>query len=132
MKNINLQKVAIVYLWFGKKIMLCKRKTGIYSGMYGCAGGKIEDGEDILDGLVRETKEETNFFIYKYVLNLIDCYIIKDANKVFVFEAFKDDYEFLYIKNTEPTKHEKWKLFTIKDALKLNLTPHLKFYLENK
>jgi len=41
------------------KILLLKRKKGLFSGMLGLPGGKIENGERIKEAAIREIEEET-------------------------------------------------------------------------
>ena len=136
MKSFKYQKCAAGYLWFGNEILLAKRINGTFANHYTCPAGKIEDGEDILSGLIREIKEETNFKIKKKQLKLIDCYFLPDRRppkKVFVFESLlpSNYYDFYFGENPEPHKHEDWMLYTRKEALKLKLMPNLREYLLN-
>ena len=41
------------------KILMCKRIKDPYKGKYNLVGGKVEDGEDLLDSAYRELFEET-------------------------------------------------------------------------
>jgi len=132
MSDFNLKKCAIVLMWFDGKVMLCKRKKGYYRDLYGGAGGKIEANERIDIGLSREIQEECGVFVLNTNLILTDCYIVPRRNKVFIFEAINHDVKFSDIKCTEPEKHGEWKLFSIKEALKLDLTPYLREYFESK
>lgn len=43
----------------GKKLLLCKRTTDPYKGLYNLVGGKIEKDEDGLEAAYREMREET-------------------------------------------------------------------------
>lgn len=132
MNTFKWQKCAIGCLWFGNRIMLCKRKKGIYQDLFGVIGGKVDEGERIDDGLSREIYEEAGAFIWSGELELKDVYIVKPSQlKVFVFESFRPEFTFQEIKNTEPKKHGKWTLYTQKEALKLPLTPYLQDYLAN-
>jgi 8-oxo-dGTP diphosphatase len=50
----------------GEKILLMKRKnTGYADGMFGCPSGHLDPGEWMLDGMVREAKEEVGITISK-------------------------------------------------------------------
>lgn len=54
------------------KILLIKKSRGPYEGKLDLPGGKIECGEDLLQGLAREVHEETGLTIYKEKVTLID------------------------------------------------------------
>lgn len=46
------------------KVLLCKRnEQGSFPGMWSIPAGKLEDGEETIDGAVREFFEETNIKI---------------------------------------------------------------------
>ena len=50
---------SIVVVYNGR-VLLSKRSSNCsFTGYYQCPGGKIEYGEDIKEGLLRELKEET-------------------------------------------------------------------------
>jgi 8-oxo-dGTP diphosphatase len=40
-------------------ILMCRRQTDPYKGKFNLVGGKIEDGEDIMESGYRELEEET-------------------------------------------------------------------------
>lgn len=126
------QKCGVVILWIGDRILLSERlKKGKFQGYYGCAGGKIESNEYILDGVCREFQEETGAFLYHGDAHLLDCYILPESKQsVFIFESFKNETFLFNIKNPEPKKHGKWILYKKEEALKLNLMPYIRTYLE--
>lgn len=47
----------------GDKILMCRRREDVDFGMYELPGGKMEVGENIIDGLRREIIEETGLKI---------------------------------------------------------------------
>lgn len=127
------RKSAHCILWFGDKIVLAKViKKCWHQNLYGDAGGKIEPYESIIDGLIREIKEETDLDIDKSNLILRDCYVYEAKKlKTFLFETHLTSSQFNEMKNTEPTKLGPWQLFTVEKALRLPLMPSLKHYLNN-
>jgi 8-oxo-dGTP pyrophosphatase MutT (NUDIX family) len=131
MDTFDYQKCGVVIVWIGGKIMLCERKEGKFKGCFGVAGGKIEKNESVLRGTCREFYEETGAFLYSGDVEIIDCYILPDGKqKVFVFESSHNETFKIYIKNTEPLKHGKWNFYTKQEALKINLMPYIRQYLE--
>ena len=56
MKRLN---VVLVFNKEKDKILMCKREKNPYKGLYNLVGGKLEEGENELDGAYRELEEET-------------------------------------------------------------------------
>ena len=52
--------IVVVYSVDESKILMCLRAKDPYKGLYNLVGGKIDEGEDGLDGAYRELEEETN------------------------------------------------------------------------
>jgi 8-oxo-dGTP pyrophosphatase MutT (NUDIX family) len=52
---------TFIYSASTKRYLFLLRDTNKYSGTWGLAGGKIDSGEQILDSLYRELKEELGF-----------------------------------------------------------------------
>ena len=127
----NYRKVAHVCLWFGHRVALSRVvKKAYHQGFYSDAGGKINDGEDILSAALREVKEETGLQFIPTQLRFIDCFIYPERKiKSFLFEVKLSEFYFQNIQNTEPHKQSDWQLFTIQEALKLKLMPSVKHYL---
>lgn len=70
---------AILYDTSTKKLGLAKRsKVGDYEGYWTCLGGKIEKGESILEGMIRELEEEAGIHTSEKQFILIDNGIPKD------------------------------------------------------
>jgi len=69
-KFINEQKdssqVAKAILFNGDKILLLVSNTAPYKGQLDLPGGHIQYNEDLLEGLMREIKEETGLIVTKY------------------------------------------------------------------
>ena len=70
MKRLN---VVLVFNKEKDKILMCKREKNPYKGLYNLVGGKLEDGENELDGSYRELEEETGItssdISLKHVMN---------------------------------------------------------------
>lgn len=51
--------ISVVYNANKDKILMCFRSKNPYKGLYNFVGGKLEEGEDMLEGAYRELLEET-------------------------------------------------------------------------
>jgi FolB domain-containing protein len=69
--NQKFPLVTVGALIFNQKNKILFLKTHKWKGQYGLPAGKLEYGENIIDGLKREIKEETNLEVYdiKFLLN---------------------------------------------------------------
>jgi 8-oxo-dGTP pyrophosphatase MutT (NUDIX family) len=125
------EKSAVISVWFGDKIMLTQRKGENFKGKYAVVGGKVEKDERIIKAAQRELLEETGLYFIDTQIHLLDCYD-HERWKCFLFETFSEDYLFSHVKNKEPKKHTPWKLYSIEEALKLDLMPAIRDYLLTK
>ena len=102
------------------RLMLTKRRKACktYVNYYAAVGGGVEQNECAIKAAEREIMEETGFYVPMYGLNLIDCYVEGDL-KCFIFQCVIAKYRFKDIKNKEPEKHTKWKLYSVDEALAL-------------
>lgn len=64
-QNIKLTSDAVVFCTINEKLMvlLVKRGSEPYKGMWGLPGGFLEDDEELIDGMKRELEEETGLKI---------------------------------------------------------------------
>jgi 8-oxo-dGTP diphosphatase len=64
-QNIKLTSDAVVFCVINEKLMvlLVKRGSEPYKGMWGLPGGFLEDDEELIDGMKRELEEETGLKI---------------------------------------------------------------------
>jgi 8-oxo-dGTP diphosphatase len=60
-QNIHVTTDAVVFCVINEKLMvlLAKRGSEPYKGMWGFPGGFLEEKEDLVEGMKRELKEET-------------------------------------------------------------------------
>lgn len=57
-----MKKAATMLIVRDNQVLCVSRRNSKY---YGLAGGKVEEGEDILEAAKRETYEETGIIVYK-------------------------------------------------------------------
>lgn len=57
---MELQNLVLVFNRGLSRILMCKRSTAPYQGLFNLVGGKVEEGEDGLTAAYRELQEETS------------------------------------------------------------------------
>ena len=119
----------------GDKVLLGHRSEkygytgGIYEpGSWTFPGGKQEYNETIIEGAIRETKEETNLDISDLeIFNAVDD--IQPSKHYITIQLITNKFSGELI-NLEPNKHDQWDWFRL-DNLPSNLyTPTRKFIQE--
>ena len=93
----------------GKLLFLRRHPERRYPGKWGCAGGKLELGETVVEGAIRELREETG--IIAVPSSLIYC------GQRFV--RYPNDQDFIY--------HQFWLPLKREPRLHLNLREHDQF-----
>ena len=129
----NIIKVGIgIIIRDGNKILLGRRcdnykdTGGIHEpGSWTLPGGKQEYNETIIEGAMREVKEETNLDISE--LSIFGATDDIQPNKHFVTIQIVADKVEGELKNLEPTKHSEWKWFEINDLPDKLYSPSKKF-----
>lgn len=129
----NIIKVGLgIIIRDGNKILLGHRcdnyrdTGGIYEpGSWTIPGGKQEYNETMLEGAIREVKEETNLDISE--LSIFGATDDIQPTKHYVTiqiiaNKFKGE-----LKNMEPTKHSEWKWFDIDNLPEKIYSPSKKF-----
>lgn len=90
MKRLN---VVLVFNKEKDKILMCKREKNPYKGLYNLVGGKLEEGENELDGAYRELEEETGItssdISLKHVMNF-DYKLLDMELEIFAGRLNKD------------------------------------------
>jgi 8-oxo-dGTP diphosphatase len=100
-----------------KRVLLGLRvRTGFADGLYGLPAGKVEVGESVLAGMIREAKEELGIEIRESDLELSSMIyhlwtdkVQTQSNLFFVCRKFKGE-----IVNAEPEKCSGLKFFPLK------------------
>jgi 8-oxo-dGTP pyrophosphatase MutT (NUDIX family) len=108
-------KVAKIVLLRDNKVLLLKTAFGTFEGHWDLPGGHIHEDEKIIDGLVREVKEETNLDV-----SSIQKINFSYKNKFFFKGPMPDGKIFL------SDEHNEHKLFTIKELQNINITSYFK------
>ncbi len=111
------------------KILLIKRmNTGYCDNMYSLPAGHVEKGENVWEAMIRETKEEINIDVSKY-LKIVQVMNRKGTDQERI------DYFFLskkwdgHINNNEPHKCSLIKWVPV-DKLPQNTIPYVKYAIK--
>jgi 8-oxo-dGTP pyrophosphatase MutT (NUDIX family) len=109
-QNTKTYKSAHVVIIHDENILILKRSDtdDWMPGHYGLPGGKLEQGEDLLQGACRECKEETSLDIFPQELVFLPKCSIENSHAFFLTTKYNgkvkldfehDDYKWINPKN---------------------------------
>lgn len=108
------------------KILLGKR-TDTHN--FCSPGGKVEIGESPLQGVLRETKEESNIKVNSCNFYSYEMHTAENGKNWTSFMFITDDFDDSAIKNQE-SEVEPWDWYTVEEALEMDLFPPTRKSLE--
>jgi len=120
-------------------ILLAKPRSSMKSNKYTLIGGKVKDGEDYKDAIIREVKEELKIDLTKAELNLIlefEEVSASDPDLKINMHMFIANREVLTLPNTnEEILDYRWydindNELELSDSIKNHLIPYLKTLLK--
>jgi len=106
-------------------ILATQRGYGEFKGMWEFPGGKIEEGEDLKDAIVREIKEELNAsinveeYLCQVNYDYPNFHLIMDT---FICSLKNDKLDKVY-HNNEELEHEDYKWLTLENIGEVNWLP---------
>lgn len=109
------------------KIALAKRTD---NHLWATPGGKVEVGETPKQGIIRETKEESNVVIRSMICYDYSAHTSPNGKNWLDFLFLSTDFDASKMKNQE-SEMEPFQWFTIPEALRLDLFPPSRKGLEN-
>lgn len=128
MERLKLKVAVYIFLIKDGKILLGRRfKTGWMDGKYGLPSGHLEENETLMEGLIREVREETGVELvpenveFVHVMHRKSIYI----DLFFVAKDWSGE-----PKITEEDKCDDMNWFPL-DSLPENIIPSVKFVIEN-
>lgn len=99
--NINISCGSLILCSATNRYLFLLRDDGRYPNTWGLVGGKVESGESVLQGLVREIKEELGGEIKGAKIVHIEQYASKDQKFIYHTFLIKVDEEFTPALNKE-------------------------------
>ncbi len=102
MVTCNIEGVgAFIFCTITRRYLFLLRNQGNYRGLWGLVGGKIESNESIIDGLLREIKEELSGTIQDPKLIPIEKFTSESGKFTYHTFIVPVDYEFVPLLNDE-------------------------------
>ena len=122
--------VGLILLNDKGQVLLQKRcNTGYMDGKYALVAGHLESNESLVDGIIREVKEEINATLDKNNVEFV-CIIRRGDNYDYINSYFKYQNYHEKIENLEPGKCSELRWFDIVD-LPDNIIPNDKRAINN-
>jgi len=118
-----MKDVVLALIKKDEEIFLIKRKFEPFANLWSFPGGRNEKNESLKEGVIRETKEETDLDIT--IINKLGYFTDKNV-KIHIYNCKTNSTE--YNVNTEESLEGGW--YKISDAQKMQLIPELKAYLK--
>lgn len=110
-----------------RKILLGKRSD---THNWCSPGGKVEIGESPLQGVIRETREESNVKINSCVFYDFEMHTAENGKNWTSFMFASDDFDDSELKPQESEIEGDWGWFTVEEALSMDLFPPTRKSLE--
>lgn len=119
--------IAAILVNEKNEVLLGLRKSKLGNNTWGFPGGKLNYGEDIIDCIVREVKEETDLIIdnMEYIGTTND--IMLEDNQHYITMFFSTTTFNGKLKLNEPDKCIEWKWFKPKELPENLFTPVINF-----
>jgi 8-oxo-dGTP diphosphatase len=126
-KNFNPQFTSVgCFIEYQDSILLLHRQDYKPQGnTWGLPSGKVEKGESINEGILREIKEETGLDLaLNSISNVLEVYVRYNEYD-FLYDIFYSKVEILPEVIINKKEHKAYKWIKPKDALKMNLIEDL-------
>jgi len=127
-EKLKVKFAVYLVLCDGDDILLSKRQnTGYMDGMYSLVAGHVEEGESVVQAMMREAKEEAGIDIKEEDLDvLLTCHRIRQQ----YIDVYLSPMDYSgEITNVEPNKCEELKFFN-EDNLPENVVPEVRAALQ--
>jgi 8-oxo-dGTP diphosphatase len=123
-----ISEVSLLLIRDGKVCLLRRSNTGYEDGKYCFIAGHKDEGETLVQAMVREAAEEAGIIIKPENLTLALAMDRFDQDERLAFFFAVNEWEG-EPRNLEPEKHDDMSWFPV-DALPENMVPYMRFALE--
>ncbi len=120
---LTMVDVVIALIEKDQKICIGQRRSEPFKGFLECPGGKVENGESLIDALKRELREEGNAMIHQ--ADYITHYIVSNQHGDFRLHWFKVE----LLNEFDPIIYEEIKWVNVDDLNHLNWIEHNRPYI---
>ena len=119
-------EVVSCFLEYNDEILLLHRQDHKPEGnTWGVPAGKVDEGEEIYETIVREIREETGFEIPDKEIKHFTKLYVKYPNYDFIYHIYSTKLDKKQEVNINPNEHKNFKWTTPKNALSMNLIEDL-------
>lgn len=123
--NLKFDVVSCFVEYDGKILLLHRQDNKPQGNMWGAPAGKVDEGEELLETMVREIVEETGLIIPQQKISYFGKFYVKYPEFDFnyhIFSTLLDEQPIVTINRKEHKEH-RW--MTPEDALKIQLVPDM-------
>lgn len=124
--------VVSCFIEYKGEILLLHRQDNKPEGnTWGMPAGKIEVGEEMEDGLIREVAEETSIVLDKSKIKYFKEFFVKYDSYDFIYHIFHCEFESRPLIKINSLEHKEYRWFKPKDALEIDGIEGLDGCIEN-
>ncbi len=109
----------------GRILLLHRHKEKSQGGKWGVPAGKIDEGEESLQAMIREAREETGFRFEPKQLEYLQKVFVRYPDYDFVYHMFKTKVASKPSVSISSKEHQTFRWATPKEALRMNLVDDL-------
>ena len=124
-------EVVSIFIVHDKEILFLQRQTfKPEGGQFGVVTGKVDEGEELLEALIRETFEETQIELKEKDISFLKTYYVKFPDYSFIYHLYHIKFDEKPNVVINPQEHLSYTWKNKEDALKLDLIQDLLETLE--
>lgn len=126
-KNFNPKfEVVSCYMESGDKILLLHRHNDkSQGGKWGVPAGKIDQGEDVVEAMIREAQEETGLALEPSKLEYLEKVFVRYPDYDFIYHMFRTKLAQQPAVTLSLTEHQTFQWVTPAEALQMDLVDDL-------
>lgn len=123
--NSTFEIVSCFFECDGHILLLHRQDTKPQGNTWGVPAGKVEQGEGVLEAMVREIEEETGYTVSKSTPTLSNTVFVRYPDYDFIYHIFQLPLPERPVVIIDPTSHKNFQWETPLQALEMDLIPDL-------